>query len=113
MTRYFIRLPVPTLARGAEPELSFQSVGAEGLANELQNALQCDQLFQRWRSMQEEPDDIDASIGAADPDARVSGAQSDLAIDLVVNTKLSSSILRQRLRWLAGSHWELRDVTAG
>ena len=43
----------------------------------------------------------------------MSGSQDDLHIDLVVSTRLPSSILRQRLGWLAGSGWQLRDVTAG
>ncbi|MBD8527434.1 hypothetical protein [Pseudomarimonas arenosa] len=110
MTRYYIRLPNPALARGTEPQLSFQSAGADGLAKELQDALRTDTLFQRWRSMQEAPDEIDDSASAIDKGASVRGEQSHTAIDLVVNTTLSSTLLRQRLRWLAGSHWQLHDV---
>ena len=40
------------------------------------------------------------------------GAQDDLHVDLVATTRIGGEILRQRLRWLAGSAWELRDVTA-
>ena len=37
--------------------------------------------------------------------------QTDLAIDLEVDTSLPGAVLRQRLRWLAGSAWQLRDVS--
>lgn len=111
MVRYYIRLPDPALARGDEPRLSFHSVSPEGFADELESALRTDDLFQIWRSMQDDPDGIDAAVGATDAGASVSGAQSHMAIDLVVETALGSSVLRQRLRWLAGSHWELHDVT--
>lgn len=112
MTTFHIRLPDPAKARGDDPHLSFRSHGAAGFAEELQGALTSDGLFHRWRQKQEEPDEIDESLGATDPGARVTGEQSDLSIMLHVQTRLSSEILRQRLRWLAGPHWELRDVTA-
>ena len=111
-TRYYIRLPDPSLARGDDPDLSFHSQGAEGFAEELQQALREDALFLRWRDRQEEPDDVDSALGATDPEARVSGQQADLHIDLVVDTRLPSALLRQRMALLAGSHWQLRDVTA-
>ena len=111
-TRYYIRLPHPSLARGDDPDLSFRSQGAEGFAEELQQALREDALFLRWRDRQEEPDDVDSALGATDPEARVSGQQADLHIDLVVDTRLPSALLRQRMALLASSHWQLRDVTA-
>ena len=112
-TRYYIRLPNPDEARGNDPDLSFRSRGAEGFAEELQHALRNDALFLRWQAKQEEPDDVDPALSATDPAAIVTGQQDDLHIDLVVSTRLPSSILRQRLGWLAGSGWQLRDVTAG
>ena len=112
-TRYYIRLPDPARARGADPALSFRAQGAEYFAEELQQALRSDALFERWRALQDDPDDVDPALGATDPAATVTGAQDDLHIDLVVSTRLPSSILRQRLGWLAGSGWQLRDVTAG
>ena len=112
-TRYYISLPDPGNARGPDPDLAFRSHGADGFASELQQALQDDALFQRWRAKQDEPDEVDPALGATDPTASVSGSQDDLHIDLVVSTRLPSSILRQRLGWLAGSGWQLRDVTAG
>lgn len=112
-TRYYLRLPEPTKARGTDVALAFHSEGADGLAAELQQALRTDELFQRWRSRQEDPDAVDASLGATDPDATVTGEQNDLAIDLVARTSLPGGVFKHRLRLLAGSGWQLRDVTAG
>ncbi|MEO6155752.1 MAG: hypothetical protein ABIP16_08495 [Thermomonas sp.] len=111
-TRYYISLPDPARARGSDAALAFQSQGAEGLAAELQDALRSDGLFQRWRAQQEDPDEIDPALCATDANATVRGEQHDLHIDLVTVTSLSSSVLRQRLGWLAGNGWQLRDVTA-
>ncbi len=112
-TRYYLRLPDPAKARGSDVALAFKSEGAEGLAAELQQALCGDELFERWQSMQEDPDAVDASMGAIDPEATVTGKQSDLAIDLVATTSLPGSVFKHRLRLLAGNGWQLRDVTAG
>ena len=111
-TRYYIRLPDPARARGADASLAFRSQGAEGFASELQEALRGDALFERWRALQDDPDDVDPALGATDAGAAVSGAQDDLHIDLVVVTSLPSGVLRQRLGLLAGNGWQLRDVTA-
>ena len=50
---------------------------------------------------------------SVDPAATVRGEQSSLAIDLVATTSLPGNVFKHRLRLLAGSGWELRDVTAG
>lgn len=111
-TRYFISLPDPVQARGTDPALSFRSQGAEGLAAELQDALRSEGLFHRWRAQQDEPDEVDPALGATDAEATVTGQQHDLHIDLVVTTALPSVVMRQRLGLLAGSGWQLRDVSA-
>ncbi|MFT4178902.1 MAG: hypothetical protein QM612_05475 [Thermomonas sp.] len=111
-TRYYIHLPNPARARGEDADLSFRSQGAGGFAEELQDALRDDRLFERWRMRQEDPDEVDPALGATDPDATVTGSQDDLHISLIVTTRLSSALLRQRLSLLAGNHWQLRDVTA-
>ena len=54
---------------------------------------------------------MDPSLGATDPDARVSGSQHDLHIDLIATTVLPGDLLRQRLKLLAGNAWELRNVS--
>ena len=112
-TRYFLRLPDPAKARGSEPTLAFHSVGAEGLAGELQDALRGTGLFDRWRAMQEDPDAVDPGMAAVDPQATVEGQQHDLSVDLVANTDVPGAVFKHRLRLLAGSAWELRDVRAG
>ena len=110
--RYHIRLPDPSAARGDIPELAFHSHGADGFAEELQQALRTRTLFDRWNARQDDPEDADPALGATDPAATVSGEQHDLHIDLTVDTVLPSALLRQRMHLLAGDHWQLRDVTA-
>jgi hypothetical protein len=111
-TRFYLRLPDPKLARGDDPDLAFHSDGAEGLAGELQAALRRPDLFERWRSRQQDPDAVDPGLGASDPQAKVTGEPRDLSVDLVATTTLPGTVFRHRLRLLAGSHWELRDVQA-
>ncbi|MFP7722943.1 hypothetical protein [Lysobacter sp. A3-1-A15] len=111
-TRYYIRLPDGSLARGTTPSLSFTAQGADVFAEQLQDALREPTLFERWRQMQDEPDEVDPSLGEVDPHAVVHGEQHDLHIDLQVTSSISGHVLKQRLRLLAGSAWELRDVTA-
>ena len=111
-TRYYLRLPDAERARGDDATLAFRSQSAEGIAAELQDALRGDALFQRWRARQDDPDAVDPALGATDPGASVQGSQHDLHVELVVTTSIPGNLLKQRLRWLAGSHWELHDVVA-
>lgn len=109
--RYYISLRDPGKARAAG-EFAFRAQGAEGLAQELQDALRNDALFQRWRATQEDPDAVDPALGVSDPGATVVGQQDDLHVDLIATTSLPGAIFKHRLRLLAGSAWELRDVSA-
>ena len=109
--RYHIALPEPEQARGSDPELAFRSHGAEGFAQELEDALRGDALFNRWRDRQDDPDEVDPALGATDPGATVTGSQHDLHMDLVAVTSIPGAVLRHRLRLLAGNGWELRDVS--
>ena len=111
-TRYYISLPDSARARGGDPALAFTAHSADGFAEQLQDALREHTLFDRWRAMQPEPDDVDPALGAIDRHAQVHGQQQDLHIDLVVVTSIAGTVLKHRLRLLAGHHWELRDVTA-
>jgi hypothetical protein len=111
-TRYYLSLPDPQRARGADPALAFSAHGADEFAAQLQEALRGDALFARWRDAQEDPDAVDEALGATDPAATVAGDQRDLRIDLVATTSIPGSVLRHRLRLLAGDGWQLRDVTA-
>jgi hypothetical protein len=111
-TRYYLSLSDPARARGNDPAFAFHSQGADGLAAELQDALRSDALFQRWRAAQDDPDAVDGALGATDPLAHVLGEQHDLHIDLIATTSVPGSILRHRLRLLAGDGWQLKDVSA-
>src|SRR3546814_7342171 len=82
------------------------------MARELQDALHTPALFERWRATQDDPDEVDPALGATDPAATVEGRQDDLHIDLIVVTSISGAVFKQRLRLLAGSAWELRDVSS-
>ena len=77
-TRYFIAIPDPAAARGAG-DFAFRAHGADAFAQELQEALRGDQLFERWRATQDEPDEVDPLLGATDPAAHVEGTQRDTA----------------------------------
>ncbi|MBS0226117.1 MAG: hypothetical protein JSS25_07255 [Proteobacteria bacterium] len=110
-TRFYLTLPDPELARGKNG-FGFHSHGATGFAQELQDALRTNALFRQWRDKQDDPDHVDPMLGATDPDATVTGEQHDLHIDLVATTSLKGDILKHRMALLAGSHWQLRDVTA-
>jgi hypothetical protein len=111
--RYQIRLPDPAQARGSEPALAFNAHGAAAFAEQLQDALRTPALFERWRALQPEPDEVDASLGVTDPAASVSGEQRDLSINLVALTTIPGDILQHRLRLLAGNRWEMRNVSHG
>lgn len=111
-TRYYIRLPDGAAARGSDPALSFSAHGADGFAEQLQQAMRSTTLFDRWRGAQDDPDEVDAMLGASDPNATATGEQHDLSIDIALTTTLPGEIVRHRLRLLAGSAWQLRDVTS-
>jgi hypothetical protein len=110
-TRFYLSIPDPGALRAAGA-FAFRSQGAEGLAEELQAALREDALFQRWRAAQGDPDAVDPALGATDPAATVRGEQHDLKIDLIAVTSIPGTLLKHRLRLLAGNGWQLRDVTA-
>lgn len=110
-TRFYITLPDPDLARGKNG-FGFHSHGATGFAQELQDALRGDTLYQKWRNQLDDPDSVDPMLGAVDPAATVTGEQRDLHIDLVATTVLKGEVMKHRMSLLAGSHWQLRDVTA-
>ena len=109
--RYYLTLPDPDKAR-VGGDFGFHSHGAAGFAEELQAALREGTLFSKWLATQDQPDDVDPALGATDPAATVRGEQHDLKIDLIAITSIPGAILKHRLRLLAGSGWQLRDVTA-
>ena len=111
--RYYLVIDELATARGAEPALSFDGVSAAQFAQELQSALLTTALFERWRALQEDPEEVDAGLGVVDAAAQVDVAEAGQGVRVTVTTALSHSVLQQRLRWLIGSHWSLRDVKAG
>lgn len=110
--RYYISLKNPRQARGNDDAFSFTAHGAGEFAAQLQDALRSDTLFRRWRDAQPDPDAVDPSLGAVDPSATVRGESDDLHVDLIAVTSIPGGVFKHRLRLLAGSSWELRDVSA-
>ena len=111
--RYLFVLDDLPRARGESSELSFQGDSPESFAALLQQALREPTLWQRWLSMQPDPDAVDPALGASDPNATVEAHQSDIHVSVEVRTSLPHAILQHRLTLLVGRHWTLRDVSAG
>jgi hypothetical protein len=107
---YYVTIADLARARGAQPELSYGGAGPNDLAAALQEALRSPLLFQQWRAMQPDPDDVDASLGVTDQQAQVTAKVADLHTEVDVLTDLPMSILRQRLTWLIGASWQLHDI---
>jgi hypothetical protein len=110
--RYTLQIHDLPTARGADPELAFDGATPETFAARLESALRTSALFERWRAKQPEPDEVDASLGAVDPQASVT-ARGDAALsrtDVEVRTTLPHALLKQRMRWLVGDRWTLSDV---
>jgi hypothetical protein len=108
--RYFFSIDDLAHAHGDEPSLAFEGIGPERLASELEQALRTDALFERWRAMQADPDEVDMSLGAIDPQASATGKQSSLRADIELVTCLPMRIVKHRLNLLIGPHWTLRDM---
>lgn len=99
-------------ARGPEPSLSYDGAGPNDFAAALQSALRELALFERWRAMQPEPDEVDPGLGATDPAAQVSARVADLHTEVDLITSLPMSIVRHRMNLLIGPTWKLRDMRA-
>lgn len=109
-SHYYLSVDDLAHARGPVPALSYDGAGPNDLAAAVQDAMRSAGLFERWRAMQEEPDDVDPSLGVTDPQAAASARVSDLRIDMDLVTDLPMSIVRQRLNLLIGNSWQLRDM---
>jgi hypothetical protein len=114
MSRNHYYLSIDDLARahGSDPRLAWGGVGPDDLAASLQEALRSTTLFERWRGLQPDPDEVDMSLAAIDPDAEVNAAVADLRTDVDLVTSLPMSVVRQRLNLLIGPSWKLRDMRA-
>jgi hypothetical protein len=111
-SHYYLSVADLAHARGAEPALSYDGAGPNDFAAALQDALREPSLFERWRAMQPEPDEVDPALGAIDPEAQASARVADLKTDVDLITVLPMSIVRHRLNLLIGPHWQLRDLRA-
>ena len=110
--RYYLSIADLAHARGADSRFSYAGAGPNDFAAALQQALRTDDLFQRWRAAQPDPDAIDASLETTDPAAEVSARVADLRTDVELTTSLPMSVVRHRLYLLVGSSWQLRDMRA-
>ena len=110
--RYYLSIADLAHARGADARFSYDGAGPNDFAAALQHALRSDELFQRWRAAQPDPDAVDSSLGAIDPVAEVTAKVADLHTEVEIDTSLPMSTVRHRLYLLIGSSWQLRDVQA-
>jgi hypothetical protein len=107
---YYISINDLPHARGAEPRLAYDGAGPGDFAAAVQEALRYPGLFEQWRAMQPEPDEVDPALGATDQLAEVKAAQADLRTEADLVTSLPMSIVRHRLNLLIGPNWQLRDM---
>jgi hypothetical protein len=110
--RYYLTIANLATARGPDPDLSFTGSSPQSFADALQEALRQPILFDRWKTKQPDPDDVDPSLTPTDPAATVSATLNDLHTDVEVVTTLTHFVLRHRLFILIGPHWQLHDVAA-
>ncbi len=109
---YYLSIADLAHARGDDPRFAYDGAGPNDFAAAVQQALRSDDLFQRWRAAQPDPDAVDASLGATDAAAEVSARVADLQTDVDLITNLPMSVVRHRLYLLVGSAWQLRDLRA-
>lgn len=109
--RYLFTIDDLVKARGESHELSFQGDSPESFATLLQQSLREPVLWERWKSMQPDPDAIDPSLGQSDPNATVEAQQSDVHVSVTVVTSLPHAIIKHRMTLLIGRHFTLRDVS--
>jgi hypothetical protein len=114
MSRHHYYLSIADLAhaRGDDPRFSYDGVDPRSFAVVLQQSLRSDELFQRWRAVQPEPDAVDPGLGEVDADAQVSAQLADLHTEVDLLTSLPMSVVRHRLYLLIGAAWQLRDLRA-
>lgn len=110
--RYFITIADLATSRGAIPELSFDGVSPEHLAKDLETALRDQSLWQQWRNLQEDPDEVDPQTGVVDTEATVSASLQAQRVEVIITTNLPHAIVKHRLDLLVGQNWKLRDVSS-
>ena len=110
--RFFITIENLSAARGDSSELSFDGGSPEHLASVFQTVLREPVFWQRWRSVQDDPDEVDPGTGATDPTATVTASLESLRSEMIVTTTLTHAIVKHRLDLLIGRNWKLRDVSS-
>lgn len=110
--RYYLSIADLAQARGSDPRFAYDGAGPNDFAAALQQALRGDELFQRWRAAQPDPDAVDTSLGTIDPAAEVTAKVADLHTEVELVTRLPMSVVRHRLTLLIGASWQLRDMRA-
>jgi hypothetical protein len=109
---YYLSIADLGRARGDDPRFAYDGAGPNDFASALQQALRGDELFQRWRAAQPDPDAVDTSLAITDADAEVHAKVADLHTEVDLVTSLPMSVVRHRLYLLIGSAWQLRDMRA-
>lgn len=109
---YYLSIADLDAAKGDDSRFAYGGAGPNDLAAAVQHSLRSDDLFRRWRAAQQDPDGVDASLGATDAQAQVSARVADLHTDVELITDLPMSVVRHRLHLLIGNSWQLRDVRA-
>jgi hypothetical protein len=110
--RYYVTVEDLKAARGKDPAFAWRGGGPRDLVDDIRHALRSDSLFLRWQAAQEEPDEVDQSLGAIDPDADVTGEERAHGVHVLIRTKLPMAVLRHRLMLMLGANWALTDVQA-
>lgn len=110
--RYFVTIDNLSTARGENSALSFDGESPETLATVVQNALREPTLWERWRGMEEDPDEVDPLTGATDPGATVTANLAGEHTEVKITTSLPHALVKHRLDLLVGRNWKLRDVSA-
>ena len=110
MTTYYVSVKELDKARGPDSELSFEGLDPVSLASAIADAMRGDDLFERWRAKQPEPDEVDPSLGVTDASATANGELSNGRTDVRLTTTLPMRIVKHRLNLLIGSSWQLRDT---
>lgn len=110
---YYLAVDDLARARGTIESLSYDGAGPNDFAAALGEALRGPQLFERWRALQDEPDEVDPALGVTDPAAEARATVDDMQrVDVDLVTSLPMSVVRHRLNLLIGNHLTLRDMRA-
>ena len=107
---YYLSIDDLAKAHGPVPELSYDGAGPNDFATSLQAALRTPALFDRWKAMQEDPDQVDTSLAPTDTGATVEAALQGLRIEVDLITDLPMRVVKHRLNLLIGAAWQLRDM---